>query len=66
MQTKYNIGDIVHSRLMGNTRLRIYDKPTWNNEYKQWLYPYEYGLGHCSEGSALECNLYLIQSISKN
>ena len=61
---KFSIHDIVTIEGRGGT-FHIYAEPSWSNEYNQWLYPYDYGLGGASEGYGLEKELKLFKR-SKN
>jgi hypothetical protein len=55
----YNKGQLVARSSLPHKALHIYDNPHWSEDWQQWLYPYDYGLGLTSEGSALEGELIL-------
>tara|TARA_B100001769_G_C21708450_1_gene390614 strand:+ start:126 stop:359 length:234 start_codon:yes stop_codon:yes gene_type:complete len=58
---KFSVGDIVTISGRGGT-FHIYAEPSWSNEHKQWLYPYDYGLGGTSEGFGLEYNMKSVKN----
>ena len=55
----YNKDQLVARRSRPHKALHIYDNPHWSEEWQQWIYHYDYGLGLTSEGSALEGELIL-------
>lgn len=61
-KAKYKIGTWI---VKGRTGGRIcYRK--WSEEYKEWLYTYDYGLGLTSEGSMLESRIILKNNLFNN
>ena len=60
---KFKIGDIVCRVTRRHLPLTIWNHPQWNDWCEgikpQWYYPYDYGLGGTSEGSALEGELMI-------
>jgi hypothetical protein len=53
---KFSVNDIVSLRGRGGG-YHIYDRPSWNIRYSEWVYPFDYGLGNTSEGSARESQM---------
>ena len=61
---KFKVGQFVNIR--GRKGMfHIYTPPIWNEKFKQWSYPYDYGLGNTSEGYEIESCLELISNKDK-
>ena len=56
---RYQINQSVARRSRPQRALHISESPHWCKSRGQWKYPYEYGLGFTSEGSAFENELML-------